>query len=235
MTPHERAEETICRWYKDGSHTSLVQMVVHAVEEATADLRDLLAQQAARADAAEAQIKQRDATCARCDSKGPKAENTIWCASCLEWWREEYRSQYEADEKLDAALAQVTRYNEMAGRDADELARLRARIEQLEEALEDAEATLDAIESGRGGCNQHWCAETAMGQRARRAALSATPGEWLEEQLREAKAEELEALASDCSLSVFLDGEYGSGVQNERESWVERLKERAATLRQGGK
>jgi hypothetical protein len=50
MTPHERAEETICRWYKDGSHTSLVQMVVHAVEEATADLRDLLAQQAARAD-----------------------------------------------------------------------------------------------------------------------------------------------------------------------------------------
>lgn len=117
-----------------------VGIIERAIADAVADLSALLAQQAARADAlqvkldkhiayirtmecelhaekaradaAEAQIRQRDATCARCDSKGPKAENTIWCASCLEWWREEYRSQHEADEKLDAALAREARLRE---------------------------------------------------------------------------------------------------------------------------
>jgi uncharacterized coiled-coil protein SlyX len=91
-------------------------------------LRDLLAEQAKRADGLQAEVDV-------LTDKLIKAGN----------------AKSDAKEDLDAALAREAR---------------------LWEALEDAEATLDAIEIGRGGCNQHWCAETAMGQRARRAALS---------------------------------------------------------------
>lgn len=131
MTPHERAKQVITAWKRgDGcGEPGLVTMVTTALQaQSNADevrhrekrqaLRDLLAQQAKRADdldtalgcarcdliqarderdsaqkradETEAEIKRRDATCARCDSKGPKAEGTIWCAECLEWYREEW-------------------------------------------------------------------------------------------------------------------------------------------------
>jgi multidrug efflux pump subunit AcrA (membrane-fusion protein) len=45
--------------------------------------------------------------------------------------------------RADAAVAQVERYNEMAGRDADELASLRAREARLREALEPFAAMIE--------------------------------------------------------------------------------------------
>jgi predicted nucleic acid-binding Zn-ribbon protein len=138
-------------------------------------LRDLVAQQAQRADEAVARAEKFDADAlprrqkvkdleARLDAEKARADAAELKVSQLQSELSEF--QFENGGIL-SSLAEQTRLANAA----------LARESRLREALEDAEATLDAIESGRGGCNQHWCAETAMGQRARRAALSAPPGE----------------------------------------------------------
>jgi hypothetical protein len=106
MTPHERAEAIARAWELDdpSEEPGLTAAIAAAIDAHTADLRDLLAQQAARADALE---------------------------------------------------AQVTRYNEMAGKDADELAGLRAENERLREALEricvDYQSAIDRAIKETGG------------------------------------------------------------------------------------
>lgn len=61
------------------------------------ELADLKAKLAER-DAEIAALKNK---CGRCDSKGT-VENSIYCADCLEWYREEYAKHYpsEAEELL---------------------------------------------------------------------------------------------------------------------------------------
>ncbi len=35
--------------------------------------------------------------CAHCDEADAGAEDTMWCTTCLEWWREQYRKQCEGE------------------------------------------------------------------------------------------------------------------------------------------
>jgi hypothetical protein len=113
MTPHERAEQFLRDWRRTPGQEPMVEALATAFAAHTADLRTLLAQQAARADAAE---ESRKLALKRIDF--------------------ENKAAFRYREQRDAALAQVTRYNEMAGKDADELATLRAENERLREALE---------------------------------------------------------------------------------------------------
>jgi hypothetical protein len=162
MTPHERAEQFLRDWRRTPGQEPMVEALEKAFEAHTADLRDLLAQQAARADEwiikynaacaergswrdqnycaiAEAAAHQRaryklteerDAEMARADAA--EAEVSRLQSELSEFQFDNggiLSSLAEQTRRADAALAQVTRYNEMAGKDADELARLRAALE----------------------------------------------------------------------------------------------------------
>ena len=41
-----------------------------------------------------------DSLCAHCDEAEGGAEGTIWCAKCLEWWRESFRVYFEVAEEI---------------------------------------------------------------------------------------------------------------------------------------
>ena len=79
-------------------------------------LRDLLAKTLMDNDklrdeavAARAELYRLKDGCARCGSPGPKAEGTIWCADCLEWYREEWgqHSPCAQEALLEAALRTI--------------------------------------------------------------------------------------------------------------------------------
>jgi hypothetical protein len=150
MTPHERAE-AICSVY---NNSVLHELIAGAIEAHTADLRALLAEQAQRVDALQATLthndeaarrniehtaEERDAEKSRADEAKAtiaRMASGLRCSSC--------GAHINAiEQERDAALAQVERYNEMAGRDADRLAELNstldaalARESRLREALE---------------------------------------------------------------------------------------------------
>lgn len=98
--------------------------------------------------------------------------------------------------RADEIEARVTRYNEMAGRDADELAKLRAQIAQMREALIALmPGVRHNVQSGTG----HFSDEQVE---AAHAALSSTTAESLEQVKREAKAEVLEDQGCTCIKPV---------------------------------
>lgn len=121
------------------------------------ELADLKAKLAER-DAEIAALKNK---CGRCDSKGT-VENSIYCADCLEWYREEYAKHYpsEAEELLaerDRRIAELEEKVRMRGLSMDALCDLVATKDQQLAAFESAFAKFrkflsdySDVEDGKG-------------------------------------------------------------------------------------
>jgi hypothetical protein len=265
MTPHERAERVLLDW--ESGKNELESIIASAIEAHTADLRALLAQQAQRADEAErgrvAEAKRGDEVLTEFvaeKARADEAENSRKVGLKRIEFEMAAKDRYKA--QRDAALAQITRYNEMAGRDADELARLRASEARLREALKPfAEMhtkgevefagrvvgpnalralyrwlmDIEHVHTGNGIVNAS--AIWDMAENAR-LALATPPDEWLEKVKREAKAEALEAHAKERERVIDRwpeDENFLEGVEKEMEACVRTARRRAAELRQGGK
>ena len=166
MTPHERATETAkslakqtgIRDFDDPSVEAILAGAITTAFQAQSNedemrhrekqgaLRDLLAKTLAENDklrdeavTARAELYRLTDGFARCGSPGPKAEGTIWCAECLEWYREEWaqHSPCAQEAMLAAALRQQ----------ADKCSRWRDTFESLpqEAFTPEAHAALYAI------------------------------------------------------------------------------------------